>query len=276
MCTPPRTAYFNVVYWPTKESDSTTPESTSPPTYPPTLPGPPNNPKVLSNAAPSLHGRNVLKIRAANLLNRLPKPPSGCLLKEHNKPCDNLTLHSQSTSKVLKRISKKTSKERARGEALLKDGIGQKAHVPCAHCVKNPDGCRVPTSDHVKGYNSLKCAKCISQKLKCCFNIDNPGIDYPPEILAEIRQNEKTKLAARTKAMATKTIKQEVRLGERPKSETPTPVYVAPKKLETLDDLVAASTWQEPPAKGIIGKPPPKNWQAKLVQKKKKRRNGRK
>ncbi|KAI0888379.1 uncharacterized protein GGS22DRAFT_185756 [Annulohypoxylon maeteangense] len=263
MSFPPGSKYFEVVLWP-DESDSTTPETTSPPIHPPMLQ--PDDMTVPRNSNKVIIEGNA-KLRSSATRNRLPKPLPADIPHEHGKPHDDSTSRRQPIPKPTKPISTKSSKEKMKGQALFEDGVGQKAHVPCAHCIKNPDGCRVATSDHVKSYNTLKCAKCISQKLKCSFNIDNPGIDYPSDVLAEIRGKEKNKLAGREKALGTHCKKQESSLGKHPRSETPPAPPTPPRRTETLEDLVAASTWKEPPAKGRIGPPPPRNWQATLAKK---------
>ncbi|KAI0898993.1 hypothetical protein F4806DRAFT_506836 [Annulohypoxylon nitens] len=191
----------------------------SPPRHSAMLPNTLPKSEPQSFAAKTLAKEEKIGVGSSKPRRPLPGPPSSRAPQGHNRPCRGTQLNHQHPQPQ-KKLSNKTLKERARGAALLKDGVGEKARVPCAHCLKNPDGCRVPSSSHVKEYNSLKCAKCISQKLSCSFNIDNPGIEYPREVLSGIKKNEMNKRAAREKAKKTNYTKHEARLGEHEKSNT--------------------------------------------------------
>lgn len=107
-----------------------------------------------------------------------------------------LQLHPAPGSKT------RTNFERLRGERLKDDSIGRKADNPCKNCRKDPGRCRVPIDP--EKFNSFKCGHCIGIKLGCSFDINTPGIDYPPETIARMREADQRKQAGRQKAKETR------------------------------------------------------------------------
>ncbi|KAI2464797.1 hypothetical protein F4781DRAFT_436092 [Annulohypoxylon bovei var. microspora] len=221
---PPRSKYFEVVYWPDGWFPSfpqTEPSSTS--TTPTNTPTSQSPPPPFSPYMGQTHSVNYTNQIVPQIIVIPPtRPPSPIPHQDYNGPY-SAPLSSSPPASQPEQISNKTSREKKRGDKLFQPGVGQKAHVPCAHCTNNPEGCCVPTNGYVKLYNSLKCAKCIKQKLKCCFNINNPGIDYSPDVLEAIRAKEEKKLASRAKAMETNRKKQEMALAGPSGSQTTIP-----------------------------------------------------
>ncbi|OTA59636.1 hypothetical protein K449DRAFT_397256 [Hypoxylon sp. EC38] len=98
-------------------------------------------------------------------------------------------------------LSKKTTYEKNRGQQLRDKKIGGRAIFPCNHCVNKPHRCCVAIDP--QSFDSFKCAYCISNKVSCSFNFENPGLEYPPEMMNQIQEKEQMKKAGRAKAKET-------------------------------------------------------------------------
>ncbi|KAI0139120.1 hypothetical protein F4776DRAFT_618171 [Hypoxylon sp. NC0597] len=111
------------------------------------------------------------------------------------------TSPSESSGPESTHLSKKTTYEQSRGQQLRNKGIGRRARAPCNHCVNKPGRCCVAIDP--QSFDSFKCAYCISNKVSCSFNFENPGLEYPPEMMSQIHEKEKMKKAGRVKAKQT-------------------------------------------------------------------------
>ncbi|KAI1271907.1 hypothetical protein F5Y07DRAFT_403914 [Xylaria sp. FL0933] len=101
------------------------------------------------------------------------------------------------------RNAQKTVKEKAKGLNIIYDDfIGVKATTPCARCAAARKSCYVARNP--AAYQTYKCGNCISKKVCCNFNINNPGVPYDEGSTEANRKRESRKAQGRRMAAATR------------------------------------------------------------------------
>ncbi|KAI1099205.1 hypothetical protein F4804DRAFT_349565 [Jackrogersella minutella] len=114
--------------------------------------------------------------------------------------------------KVPKRLTHDTELAYIKAHRLDNENVGRVADVPCKHCAKDPEKCRIPI-DPVE-FNTFRCGRCIRLKIKCDFNVFNPGFQYPPEMMEREVERELEKENKKLAKMAIKEQQKEKNLAE--------------------------------------------------------------
>ncbi|KAI0425525.1 hypothetical protein F5Y09DRAFT_346631 [Xylaria sp. FL1042] len=97
----------------------------------------------------------------------------------------------------------KRKDEREKGKKINSDDWeGVDARWSCTRCTQGGHKCRVPRNPAKS--KTYKCGKCLSQKLGCDLNINNPGVPYDENSTEANRGYENRKAQGRQKAAATK------------------------------------------------------------------------